>query len=95
MAMPLPNPRGRAAVSTPCRFLLTSAEPATNPGPEGHTVSSPVPGPLLISADAAAQALEECFLANADQGDHAANDDLVAELLRRMRALRASREGGC
>jgi hypothetical protein len=28
-------------------------------------------------------------------GDNAANDELVAELLRRMRALRASREGGC
>jgi hypothetical protein len=26
------------------------------------------------------------FLLNADRGDHAANDELVAELVRRMRA---------
>ena len=60
---------------------------------EGCPVSSPVvPGPPLISADAASRALQEYFLANADRGDNAANDELVAELLRRMRA---SREGGC
>lgn len=91
----LPNLRGRAAVSTPCRFPLTSAEPVIDPGPEGHPASALVPGPPLISAEAAARALQECFLANADRGDNAANDELVAELLRRMRALRASREGGC
>ena len=63
---------------------------------QGCPVSSPVvPGPPLISADAAARALQEYFLANADRGDNAANDEFVAELLRRMRALRASREGGC
>ena len=78
-------------MSTPCRFPLTSAEPVTDPSPAG----SPAPGPPLISAEAAARALQECFLANADRGDNAANDELVAELLRRMRALRASREGGC
>jgi hypothetical protein len=58
-------------------------------------VSSPVPGPPVISVDAAARALQEYFLANADRGDNAANDELVAEMLRRMRALRASREGEC
>ena len=58
-------------------------------------MSSPEPDPPLISADAAAQALQEYFLANADRGNDAANDELVAEMLRRMRALRASREGGC
>ena len=59
-------------------------------------MSSPVvPGPPLISADAASRALQEYFLANADRGDNAANDELIAEILRRMRALRASREGGC
>jgi hypothetical protein len=82
-------------VSTPCRFPVISAEPVTDPGPEGHSASSPVPGPPVISAEAAAKALQECFLANADRGDNVANDELVAELLRRMRALRASREGGC
>jgi hypothetical protein len=53
-------------------------------------VSSPVLGPPVISADAAAWALQEYFLANADRGDNAANDELVAEMPRRMRALRAS-----
>ena len=58
------------------------------------TGEPPVPGPPLISADAAAQALQEYFLANADRGDDAANDELIAEILRRIRALRASRAGG-
>lgn len=57
--------------------------------------ASPVPDPSLISADAAARALQEHFLANADRGDNAANDELVAEMLRRSRALRGSRESGC
>ncbi len=57
-------------------------------------MSSSVPDPPLISADAAARALQEYFLANAERGDNAANDELVAEMLRRIRALRASREGG-
>lgn len=58
-------------------------------------MSSPVPDPPLISADAAARKLQEYFLVNADRGDNAANDELVAEMMRRIRALRASREGGC
>ncbi|MGH3998053.1 MAG: hypothetical protein ACRDTJ_11390 [Pseudonocardiaceae bacterium] len=52
-------------------------------------------GPPLISAEAAARTLQECFLANAERGDNAANDELVAELVRRIRVLRASGEGGC
>ncbi|MGH4007429.1 MAG: hypothetical protein ACRDTH_04550 [Pseudonocardiaceae bacterium] len=59
------------------------------------TGEPPVPGPPLISADAAAQALQEYFLANADRGDDAANDELITKMLRRMRASRVSREGGC
>jgi hypothetical protein len=43
---------------------------------------------VLPSQAAAAQALYDHFLANADRGDHAANDELVAELLRRIRARR-------
>ena len=58
-------------------------------------MSAPVSGPPLISADATAKALQEHFLANADRGDNAANDEFVAEMVRRIRALRASREGGC
>ncbi|HET9256293.1 MAG TPA: hypothetical protein VFO16_14000 [Pseudonocardiaceae bacterium] len=38
-----------------------------------------------ISADEAARALCALFLANADRGDNAANDNLVAELVRRIR----------
>jgi hypothetical protein len=40
----------------------------------------------VISADAAGRVLCDYFLANADRGDHTANDALVAELVRRMRA---------
>jgi hypothetical protein len=58
-------------------------------------VSSPVPDLPLVSADAAARALQEYFLANADRGDDAANDEFVAEMLRRIRARQASYEGGC
>ena len=58
-------------------------------------MSSPPPDPPLISAEAAARALQEHFLANADRGDNAANDQLVAELVRRIRVQRASHEGGC
>lgn len=58
-------------------------------------MGSPVPDPPLINADAAGKALQEYFLANSDRGDNAANDELVAGMMRRIRALRASREGGC
>ncbi|MGH3924402.1 MAG: hypothetical protein ACRDTT_16330 [Pseudonocardiaceae bacterium] len=54
-----------------------------------------MPGQPLISATAAAEALRDFFLANADRGDNAANDQLVAELVRRIRAQRASHNGGC
>jgi hypothetical protein len=69
--------------------------PSNDPGTRGYPVSFPVPNPPLISVDAAAKALLEYFLANADRGDNAANDELTAELLRRIRALRAAHENGC
>ncbi|MGH3814030.1 MAG: hypothetical protein ACRDUV_16525 [Pseudonocardiaceae bacterium] len=68
---------------------------ASGPGLRGHLVSSPAPDSPLISGDAAARALQDYFLANADRGDNAANDELVAELARRIRTLRTPREGGC
>lgn len=37
-----------------------------------------------------AEALVTLFLANADQGCNAANDDLIAEMQRRIRALAPS-----
>lgn len=54
-----------------------------------------MPNPPLIDADAAAKALQDLFLANADRDDNAANDQLVDELARRIRAQRASRKSGC
>ena len=61
------------------------------PWPQRYPVSS-VPDPPLPSADAAGRALQEYFLANADRGDAAVNYELVAEILRRIRALRATPE---
>ncbi|MGH3671533.1 MAG: hypothetical protein ACRDSH_13000, partial [Pseudonocardiaceae bacterium] len=51
----------------------------------------PGPVPPVISAGAAAQALQEYFLANADSGDNAANYELVAALVRRLRTGQAWR----
>lgn len=56
-------------------------------------MSSPVPGPPVISAEVAAKALCELFLTNADRGDHAANDHLVAEMVGRIRARQDSHDG--
>ncbi len=56
-------------------------------------MSSPVPGPSMISAEAAARALGELFLANADRGDNAANDHLIAEIVGRIRVQQESRDG--
>jgi hypothetical protein len=57
-------------------------------------VNPSVPGSPLISANAASKALQDYFLANADRGDNAANDELVDALLRRIRAQRVSSAGG-
>jgi predicted transcriptional regulator len=53
-------------------------------------VSDTVPNPdrPVISRRLAAQAIMNYFLANADAGNHAANDELVAELARRQREAR-------
>lgn len=56
-------------------------------------MNSPVPGPPVISAEAAARALWELFLANADRGDNAANDHLIAEIVGRIRTQQQSRDG--
>ncbi len=58
---------------------------STRPRSQGRLVSSPAPGPSMISAEAAARALCELFLANADRGDNAANDHLIAEMVGRIR----------
>ncbi len=49
--------------------------------------------PVIDSPGAAGQALGELFLTNADRGDNAANDHLVTELIRRIRAQQHSRDG--
>ncbi|MGH3767587.1 MAG: hypothetical protein ACRDS0_28195 [Pseudonocardiaceae bacterium] len=46
---------------------------------------------MIDSPQAAARALQELFLDNADRGDDAANDELVAELRRRIREQQAAR----
>lgn len=56
-------------------------------------MSSPVPGPPTISAEAAARALCELFLTNADRGDNAANDHLIAEMVRRIRTQQKTHDG--
>ncbi len=57
-------------------------------------MSAPSSGPPLIDAPAAAaEALRDYFLANADRGDNAANDELIAELVHRIRTHQAARDG--
>jgi hypothetical protein len=53
----------------------------------------PDPTPVIPNPAAAAQALCDHFLVNADRGDHAANDELVAELVRRIRSRQTARDG--
>ncbi|HET9254673.1 MAG TPA: hypothetical protein VFO16_05665 [Pseudonocardiaceae bacterium] len=48
----------------------------------------PSPDQPVISRRLAAEAIVNYFLANADAGNHAANDELVAELARRQREAR-------
>jgi hypothetical protein len=43
---------------------------------------------VITNQQDAARALANCFLANADAGRNAANDELIAELLRHQRLLR-------
>ena len=62
---------------------------STGPWPQGRPVSFPMPDPPVISADAAAQVLCDYFLANAERGDNAANDEFIAELALRMRTGQA------
>jgi hypothetical protein len=45
----------------------------------------------VLPSRAAAQAPCARFLANADRGDHHANDELVSELVRRIRAYQTTR----
>jgi hypothetical protein len=52
-----------------------------------------VPDRPVISAETAARALCELFLANADRGDNAANDHLITEMVERIRAQQDSRDG--
>jgi hypothetical protein len=55
-------------------------------------MSTSAPGPPKISAEAAARALCELFLANADRGNNAANDHLIAEMLDRIRTQQQFRD---
>ncbi|HEY3894344.1 MAG TPA: hypothetical protein VGL88_03140 [Pseudonocardiaceae bacterium] len=53
---------------------------------ERHLVTFPESGPAMANTDAAARVLCDYFLVNAERGDNAANDELVAELVRRIRS---------
>jgi hypothetical protein len=84
---------------TPTRMRTASNPASVTRGrgrSEGHLMScSPVSGsPLTDSPDAAARVLCDYFLANADRGDNAANDEFVAELIHRIRTQQASSDGG-
>ncbi|MGH3764551.1 MAG: hypothetical protein ACRDS0_05210 [Pseudonocardiaceae bacterium] len=69
-----------------------AATPAQRPGPDAAGFQVP-DDPPLTSADAA-RALHDLFLANTDHGANTANDELVAELVRRIRALQGSSDSG-
>jgi len=62
---------------------------------EPSTVVDPAAHPAILSPELVTSLARQEFLANADRGDDAANDELVAEMLRRMRASRASHESDC
>jgi hypothetical protein len=51
-------------------------------------------GGTTSEAHAAGRALCDYFLANADRGDNAVNDQLVAELVRRIRMRQAAGDDG-
>lgn len=61
--------------------------PGGQPDPMPVIASPVVPSPAV-----AAQALCAHFLANADRGDNAANDEFIAELVRRVRSRQAAAE---
>lgn len=46
------------------------------------------PGQLVISRQLAAQTIVNYFMANADAGNHAANDELITELASHQREQR-------
>jgi hypothetical protein len=86
------TPGGRPATTAPVDSTGLAGDAAGGelrcgtPCPAGLTV--------LDSPAAAGQTLVQLFLANADRGDNAANDHLVAALVRRIRTQQHSRDGG-
>jgi hypothetical protein len=61
---------------------------------ERRAVNIPASGSVLVSANVAANALHDYFLANADRGANAANDELVEALVHRIRAERIASADG-
>ncbi|MGH3823261.1 MAG: hypothetical protein ACRDRA_10585 [Pseudonocardiaceae bacterium] len=72
----------RHECGTPSGRLLMPADVADAPGRSGLD-------PVMSRQDAA-RVLCELFLTNAEQRNHAANDELVAELVRRIRVRQHS-----
>jgi len=84
---------GDAAGDALQRGMLGAGQVVINPGVHRGT-PCPTCLPVIDSPEAAGRALGELFLANANRGNDAANDDLVAEVVRRIRAQQDSRDGG-
>lgn len=83
-ALQVPEPE--FPTKTPAGRRSSAPIPTSAPG------GQPDPTPVIPNPAAAAQALCDHFLANADRGDHAANDELVAELVRRIRSRQTAPE---
>lgn len=67
----------------------SSQEQPTETRPSGANAS----GDVICSVTDAYQALRENFVVNADRGDNAANDELIAAALQALRAPRSTADG--
>ncbi|MPZ65240.1 MAG: hypothetical protein GEU83_06870 [Pseudonocardiaceae bacterium] len=67
----------------------SSEEQPTETTPSGANAS----GDVVCSVTDAYQALRDNFVVNANRGDNAANDDLIAAALQALRAPQTSSDG--
>jgi hypothetical protein len=93
-ALRVPDPQLPTKIPAGRRSSIPTLPPAPGGQPDPNSDDSGNDPPLIDSSAAAAQALCAYFLANADRGDNAANDELVAELVRRIRIQQASGKSG-
>ncbi len=78
----------------PSEQLLMPADLVGVPNPDelDPLVSVPIPELPVMSAQDAGKVLCELFLTNAERGNNAVNDELVAELVHRIRTAQHSRD---